>query len=464
MGNEPSVLMNINPRPNSTLSMLDEKSFIEICKYLKMFDLLQLAEVDINYQRIIGENIIAKQTLDITEISPNYEVRDVFKCFGEFAQALSIRESDIQYKNERYTFAEEIFRLIKKRCVADRLKAITIHFDSKDWLKKPYNATKFLDVFAQVESITIGKSTLAQSSHTQRDKSLDEFLKKVLVHCTQVKTLKLINLSCAFEFLRLAQLRQLHSLEFEHCDIAGDGWTKFVNDAGIRPHLKSLIFNRTGFYINCRYCIGKVNQNQFLSSIATTFPKLESFCLTHQRLRFEEPNCSALQTLGKLKELRVIEGEYPNLIETLAGNATIEKLTLSLAGLKSAASIDKLRNLRSIELLELRPENLSICQAFSLLPQLNEITLHSKYFFPDLQIRRLVRDLVTNAPQLRVLKVFTAYSLLNVALYKQIAMIRRNQLPNGPPLELHASFTSMSTRSYAPNIVTIHKRPKTNLL
>lgn len=463
MGNEPSVLM-INPRPNSTLSILDEKSFLEICKYLKMFDLLQLAEVDINYQRIIGEHIIANQTLDITEISPNYEVRDVFKCFGEFAQELAIRETDIQYKNERYTFAEEIFRLIKKRCAADRLKAITIYFDSKDWLKKPYKAAKFLDVFAQVESITIGKSTLAQSSHTQRDKCLDEFLQKVLIHCTKLKSLKLINLSCAFEFLRLPQLRYLHSLEFEHCDIASDGWAKFLADAGIRPHLKSLTFNRTGFYTKCHYCIGKVEQNQFLSSIATAFPNLESFCLIYPRLRFIEPNCSALQTLAKLKELRVTAEEYPNLIETLAVNATIEKLTLSLAGLSGVGSVDKLLNLRSIELLDLRQENLNICEAFSLLPQLNEIILRSTFYFHDEHLHRLIRQLVTNSSQLRVLKVFTAYALLNVTLYKRLINIRRNQLPNGPPLQLYASFSTVPKRAYAPEVVTICKKPKNNSL
>lgn len=454
----------INPRPNSPLSMLDEELFLEICKYLKMFDLLQLAEVDINYQRIIGERIIAKQTLNITEISPNYDVRDVFKCFGEFAQALAIRESDIQYKNKRYTFAEEIFRLIKKRCSADRLKTITIHFDSKDWLKKPYNATKFLDVFAQLESITIGKSNPAQyTSHSGRDKCLDEFLQTVLAHCTQLKSLKLINLACAFEFLRMAQLRHLQSLRFEQCSILFDGWSKFVTDAGIRPHLNSLLFDRTGFYSNTFqfWTPEQVQQNHFLSSIATSFPNLESFCLIYPHIKFVEPNCSALQALGKLKGLRVTEGQYPNVIEFLAVKAAIERLTLSLARLDGVGSVDKLLNLRSIELLELRPECFNFCEAFALLPQLDEMILRSEIHFGDEHLHRLILKLVTISPHLQVLKVFVAYSTLNVKLYKQLVRIRRDRFPNGPPLEMHAPFTPMPSQFiYAPNFVNICKKPK----
>lgn len=468
MGNEPSVLM-INPRPNSNLSILDEGSLLEVFKYLGMFELLQLAEIDINYRRMIGEHIISKQTLDITGISPNYETRGVFKCFGEFVQALSIRESDIQYKNERYTFAEEIFRLIKKRCVADRLKAFDICFDSKDWTKKPYNglnATQFLDVFGQVEAITISKPTPVQYGYSQRDKCLDEFLQKVFVHCTQLRSLKLINLSCEFGFLGMAQLRRLQSLEFEQCHILLDGWLKFMADAGVRPQLKSLIFDRTEFCAaqqsnqtvqNLRSIL---QTDQFLRSITTAFPNLETFDLIHHYSMFVYPNCSAFQALGKLKELRLRAGIFPNLFETLAVNATIERLTLSRTG-SSDVGIDQLINLRSIELCGVRPNMYTICEAFARLPQLVEMVLHdSTDIISDEQIYQLIRQLVTVSPQLRVLKLSIPYSALSVALYKQLVTIRRNRFPNGPPLELYASFKTFPSRSYDPNVVAIFKKPK----
>lgn len=469
MANEPSVLM-ISPRPNSNLSILDEKSFVEICKYLKMFDLLQLAEVDINYQRIIGKHIISKQTLNITEISPNYEVPDIFKCFGEYAQALNICESDIQYKDERYTFAEEIFRLIKKRCTVDRLKTINICFDSKEWTKKSYNATKFLDVFAQVESITIGRSAPVRYSYTERDAKLDEFLQSVLVHCTKLRSLKLINLSCAFGFLTMAQLQDLHSLEFEQCHVLYDGWLKFVAGAGIRPNLKSLIFDRTMFFsLNStiqHFRTANVKLSDFLRPIATAYPNLESFGLINPTewasLHFIEQNCSAFQTFQKLKELHLTESSYPKLIETLAVNATIERLTLPLTGISELVptNINKFIHLRSIEFYNFQRQNFAICQAFSQLPQLDEIILRNMHIILDEEVRPFIRQIVTVSPRLRVLKLLTTYSTLNAALYNQLVEIRRQRFPNGPPLELYASFSAIPPYSYAPNVVAICKKPK----
>lgn len=438
-----------------------------------MFDLLQLAEVDINYQRIIGAHIISKRTLNITEIRLNYDVRDVFKSFGEFAQALNICETDIQYKNDRYTFAEEIFRLIKKRCIADRLKTVTICFDSKEWTKKSYDAAKFLDVFAQVESITISRPAPQRYSYTERDTKFDEFLNSVLVHCTKLRSLKLINLSCGFGFLTVAQLRDLHSLEFEQCHILYDGWQKFAANAGMRPNLKSLIFDRTGFYsfrsTMKRFISVQVKLNDFLRPIAAVYSSLELFGLIIEHdwtgVSSAERNCLAFQAFQKLKELRLNEYFYPNLIETLAVNATIEKLTLPLTGLGDLVptGIDKFVHLRTIEFYNFHRNYFAICQAFSQLPQLDEIILRNKNvtnYVHDEEVRPFIQQIVTISPRLRVIKLYTSYSMLNAALYNQLVDIRRKRFPNGPPLELYASFSAIPPYSYVPSIVAICKKPK----
>lgn len=443
-------LLVLNPRPLSNLSLLDEKTIFKICEYLSLYDVFQIGELDINYQRIIGVHIISKRTLDISEISKHYPVRDVFRHYGEFVTALSIKESDIQYKSEDYTYAEEIFRLIKKRCVPSRLKTVTICFD-KDDRKREINASRFLDVFAELESLVVTRKT--QSYRTGRDKPLEKLLGKLLVNCRNLRSLKLVELWDHFDFLMLPELRDLHSLWFDRCEISYNGWLNFVK-AGVRP-LKSMKIEHISFRITNR-----IDHGEFHKQIVEAFPNLETFTYRSIYDKFVNHNCEALGQLRQLKEVAIVGCKYSNLISSLAASNTVEKLSLSFTGIVGdSESITSLQNLRSVEFWLPKINHIHNYLRFCLLPNVTECIFSGDRHIDDLD--KMLQGIIACPfnPNFTVLKVLAKHAKFLSSFYDSLVSARSIYQISLPPglkkaLHLHANFRPL--RNYKPDIITIH--------
>lgn len=455
VGNQSQLMLN--PRPASYLSLLDENTIGKICKHLSILDLLQFGELDINYQRIIGQQIISKQTLNISTISKHYDVRQAFKQFGEFAKQLHIKESDIQYKKDKYTHAEEIFRLIKKRCVADQLKSVTIGFDGD---LKQVDANRFLDVFAELKSLTIEKSRCPYSFGLKRDEPLKKLLEKLLANCTKLTTLKLNWMRCDIDFLMIPQMRTLQSLWLHETNIPYDNWMKFIK-SGVCP-LTSLKIDRSSFLVN-EY-VKALDQGEFLRDIVEAFPQLETFILFycgHLLDKLINPNCDALKTLHHLKEFRILELKYSNLIQSLAGPCSIQKLSFKLTGIESVESIPlsimNLTNLRSIEFYEPDIIHMEIYKSFLNLPQLSQCVFSAgnKYYNPyDMNgVDLILLEIIKSSEHLQVLKVTISHLILSSNFYKDIVKMRHTRFPNAAPLHLCAKFKRMKRTS--PHIIQI---------
>lgn len=219
-----STNVAINPRPPSYLSLLNEEIIVKICEHLGLYEILQIGENDINYQHIIGQRIISKRVFDIQAISKHYDVRHAFKQFGGYATDLVISESSIQYKDNQYTFMQEIFRLINKRCTTGRLRSVFIDLDKRD---APIlsNDDIIPDAFENIESLTV-HHRYCPILHEEIRPGSKQFVKKLLQKCSQLRELRL----CVREidFLPSSKFQRLISLDFHSCIIPWRIWKQFM--------------------------------------------------------------------------------------------------------------------------------------------------------------------------------------------------------------------------------------------
>lgn len=474
-GNQQLVL---NPRQNSYLSLLDEKSIGKICEYLSLLDLLQFSELDVNYQRLIGEKIISKRWFNICRFKNHYDVRKAFKQFGEFAKKLCIHESDIQYKDDKFTLAEEMFRLIKRYCVAEKLNSVNIGFDDES-LK--LDANVFLDVFSKLKSLKISMPT--KQKKIKRNDSLGELLKKLLANCTALQKLELFgvqNLSDdnnTLDFLMIPQMFHLKSLWFDRCKIPHGSWLKFIA-AGVRP-LKSLRFESSSFrtfqvYYTFQNISRKIehyaylNQREFIEQIVKAFPCLDTFAIEHDGWETSDPNCEALMKLQHLKELCILEPEYSNLIESIArmdDNGSrpcpVQKLAFKLAGeihQVNLLSILNLTNLQAVVFVEPKTQHVAVYKQFLKLPQLTQIILKNEHRFHDRDIddlRLVVKGIVESTEHVQVLKVLTDIGILSKQFYRSLVKLRSQHFPRAAPLHLCAKFNRIKKEETFPKVIEI---------
>lgn len=204
-----------------------------------MYDLLQMYDAGDDFKQIIEEDIMPTRVLDMSTISKHYSVRHAFKKLGKFAADVVIRESDIQWKDEKLTHIEEIIRLIGKRCSPNHLKNVTILFDIYERPPHVAHSHKFrTEIPDCLKSLT--SLTLLQDGWTNRHrtKSFDKCLETLLIGCKELKTLKLQRITTNGKCLSALNSIELSELTIENCFFTESTfWTAFIQ-MGI-PSLKS---------------------------------------------------------------------------------------------------------------------------------------------------------------------------------------------------------------------------------
>lgn len=412
MEKTPAILA-LNPRPNSYLSLLDEKLLLNIFKRLDLFDQLQIGEIDVNYQRMIGEQIISNQTLDVSKISNHYYTRHLFKQIGEYMRNLVIYESDIQYKDDQYTFIEEIFRLIDKRCIVGRLQSITIYLNKK---LDQHTITVVPEVFKEIKSLEIfGYAN-----------PLNNLLEKVISKCSNLRTLKLYNVNSSWNFVKLQQLCMLQSLEIHCCEIPYTFWATLCDKRiySQTHRLTSLTIKHSRFTIDVPEIMElNVFRDNFLMIIGMAFPDLKDFVFVGRH-----------------------DGKY---LQKWCIFKNLEKMAINANGMTiSIGDINLLNNLRSIEFCEYT--SIPVFEELLKLPLLSELNLKKDEIDFD-----VITAIVAASRYLRVLLLNSWKPNITWTFYNSLVIERATRWPDAPPLQMHARFKNF--QRHKPNVINIHR-------
>lgn len=440
-------LMILNPRPLSYLSLLDEKILLKIFKYLKLYELLQIGELDVNYQRIIGVHIISNRTLDISSVSKHYDPRRAFRHFGEYTTALKIAECDIKYKDPKYTIIEEIFRLINKRCKIDQLKTFEITLDKS---KEDHSFNVAPSIFTHIKSLNIKLSC--------GSRNYDGFVEKLLTSCKELNSLKLNGSHDNWDFLLHPQVQQLQSLCFDNCTIINSIWDDFISIRG-RPLKTMEIFGlildpRSNSSPNDRDLNGRWAPNSLdpilsIQSLAMAFQKLEKLTLSLSR----SINLNGLELLPHLKELQLNNMESYGLIYVLTQTKTIEKLSINCErSIKLHEDIQPLIKLRCVEFQEPCESQVPVIKKFLQLSQLIECKLSSKSFKIKIKI---ISEIVGSSQYLQVLRIDSSKTTIKTKEFASMVSKREKNLPNARPIHLHVRC--YTTERHRSDIIIMHK-------
>lgn len=196
--------------------------------------------------------------------------RHTFKQFDPFVTSLLMSETDIRYKDDKFTFIDEIFRLIQKRCTVGSLKSIEIILDRKE---DQHTVTIVPDVFKGVELLSI--FTGSRKNVVQ----LDNLMGSVISKCSELCCLSLFGIAGNWIFLVSPQLQTLNTLCISHCQIPHTAWSNFVV-TGIHS-LCCLILKINPLYSNLPESSkqNSISEN-FVRDIGRAFPNLAALILS----------------------------------------------------------------------------------------------------------------------------------------------------------------------------------------
>ncbi|XP_055310580.1 uncharacterized protein LOC129573690 [Sitodiplosis mosellana] len=221
-------LSEAEPKPNETtekpkmfFDLLDEEVLVKIFDHLDLYDLLQMSDEDTRIEQIIAEKIMPSRVLNISKIRNHYSIRHAFKHFGEHVRELVVKQSDIQWKDDKLSEIEEIIRLIGKRCSDGKLKKLSISFDMND-IKSSEFRTQVPECFKAIESLTIIHAS-------RRSANFDHCLETLLTSCTGLKSLTLNRIGSNGKFLTALNAIKLQQLTIDDCYLTESKfWLEFV--------------------------------------------------------------------------------------------------------------------------------------------------------------------------------------------------------------------------------------------
>lgn len=81
---------------------LNEDCLCEIFKYLGVYDLIQLCELDIYYQNLISKWVIGKKLINFTKMDPCWTTNKIFQVFGKTMRKIKIAEENTLLSFERF--------------------------------------------------------------------------------------------------------------------------------------------------------------------------------------------------------------------------------------------------------------------------------------------------------------------------------------------------------------------------
>lgn len=391
-----------------------------LADHLELYDLLQMCNEGEHFRKIIAEKVMPHRVLNISEIHKSYSVRHAFKYLGQFAREVSIKQSDIQWKNEKFSVIEEILRLIGKRCAAGHLKKVSIVFDMNN--VKSYNLnTEIPDCMKTIETLRIVQNC-------SRSENLDECVTGLLTGCSQLQSLILERFNSSGIFLsalhKMSQLRELTLDVF--CLSKITCWQEFIQKP--IPTLKSfccsnmIIYGTGSFY------------EQALDQIMTAFPAIERLSCDNNVSFYSSDKLDALASMKSLHiKSSCIDG---NVMKAIQKMTSLEELSIHIQygnsyhcggfirqnGKQWLEALAGLKKLHSIKIQMGRQMAFSwddVIEWLSELPSVTDICLIGFQSFR----KKHIENIVSLSPELRCVKLGMPTTSLTRTLYQNLVNI-----------------------------------------
>lgn len=104
---------------------LNDDCLCEVFKFLDLFDLIQLCELDIYYQNLIAKWVIGTKLIDFTTLMPCWTTSKIFKIFGKFIRKIKIAEENTF---GRFLSFQQFLSFVNQYCVVGGLTAVELSF------------------------------------------------------------------------------------------------------------------------------------------------------------------------------------------------------------------------------------------------------------------------------------------------------------------------------------------------
>lgn len=437
------------------LSFLAQVELVKILKEFDLYELLHILKQNVKYRQIIGERIVAKMLVDLSDVSGFVDTRRAMSLVGEYVTELRIKVSDIQYKKDpNNTHIHELFQLIDLRCTVGQLKVM--HMD----LHEEYDSYLFNiipGVFQEIELLSVmgGPYTIAPSI----------VLRKLLPHCTGLADLYIYKVFVDFNFLKgLKTLKNIQSLCINSSKISFTSWWRIICN-GALEYIRHLQI------VDCDFEISWVTDDVrlgWLGDDCTTLLNIQTFTMRNVRFRSLENRSAKIalkfpvfQYTHTLKHVTIQhknEGtrchiDIGELIRPLAKANSVESLSILLNPTDHVpVEVQLLTNLHTIRFFD--PEKVLVSEylKFLTLQNMTDAIFETKKCI-DKSIFHMV---VSVTPQLERLVIRSRETKITSAFIQSLIDARTNFFTNLAHLHIYGYQTKYYNEIHS-NLITVHK-------
>lgn len=416
--------------------MLSDAVFARIASYLDFWTVFQFCLLDDKFCRIIGENIVARDGLDIGRISDQVDCRHTLRYLGEYATKLYISISDFKLKDPNVSFSTEMFRHIGRFCT--NLKTLYVILVGSSFLNFDFKMTNWSG-FKNIETLRIKVNVGYQRFNI----NIDSLLTKIIPKCENLNSLTIHNMCTAFEYLLfpLCQ-RGLQSLCIRNC---------LINS---RQNMMQIMHQHKRTLETFHFNFSKVLDYHFinvLDNAVNAMPKLTAVC-AYPIWNFYEESVNIVSTCNLLLQFKNLSSigfqlnkKSIHMLKVLADRNEVQTVTMHFSDVdfnlttETLERLTRYTNLKCIRFVRnFSYEFRTIRQILNALPGLVECHFCDIYSF-DLKILNMIRSpllqrIVFENTEIRIFKC--SFNQLN----EQRAFI----CPNAPSLEIHVDAVMLN--------------------
>lgn len=320
----------------------------EVIAYLSNIDLLNMCIASDQLKEGILKVDLRKRRFDFSEFRSchilNCHILNVFKIFGQHMTNIKISEKDIRYELDGMSKFDEILRLIATYCSFDTIRHLDIQYINTSRLKKRF-IYKALPFFRRIETFAVSETDGCGTeccvdyfyavSH-QYNKSVNNFIERVLMQAVNVKSIKMNSVKITGRFFHL-QLSKLKTLIFFGCDMRDSlGIISFLES---RPNLEH--FTWVNSSIKGIDSLFSSSSDCIFEAVTNNLTDLETFEYNQNELYFSKNsnkikwhsvyadiNVNSINKFRKLRKLAISPLVWTvELWEILKKKDTIEKIS-----------------------------------------------------------------------------------------------------------------------------------------